>query len=164
MTFIECTLADGRKLDLPPYAVQFLEGLDDKARAEHPGCKSGFFYDVGGLQPTANGQFQHGTLQSALVQEPYAKLAKAVRAGHPGVARVELETPTGLRVMLECERIVSLQDREGGGAVITHRVGDRMLPLNVAQSRDEIRAAMAEQNPPPPGLEIVEPERIAEHG
>lgn len=162
MTFVELTLQDGRKLDVPPYAIQFVEGLDPGAREQCEGCVAGLFFDVGGEQPQPGGGFGHGTLQSAVVRETYETIAAAVREHSPG-ARVELETALGQPVMLECDRIVSLQDSpadhaNGGKCNVKHRVGSRVLPLDVVQTRDEIRSAMAAACAPPDGLQIIEPE------
>lgn len=141
MTFLELTLADGRKLDVPPFAVFFVEGLDKQSRDDNPGAKSGLFYDVGGIQPRASGGFASGSLQTALVKEPFAKIVKALAKMHP-VPRVAVETTAGQPVMLEPNRIVMLAELEGGKCRVTHRVADRILPLDVKQSRDEIRTAM----------------------
>ena len=154
MNFLELTLQDGRKLDIPPFAVQFLEGLDPESRKANEGCNAGLFYDVGGLQPQPGGGFADGTLKSAVVQETYDDLVKAVRLSSP-VPRVELTTALGEKALLECNRVVSLQDLPGdhpNGAkcVVTHRVGTRMLPLDVTETRDEIRKAMADAVPPQP--------------
>lgn len=154
MNFLELTLADGRKLDIPPYAVQFLEGLDKDSRKANPKCYSGLFYDVGGVQPHPAGGFSQGSLQSAVVREKFDELAKVVKLATPA-PRVELVTAHGEKVLLECERIVSLSELpddhpNSGKTRVTHRVGDRMLPLDVNETRDDIRKAIADAAPPQP--------------
>jgi len=154
MNFLELNLADGRKLDIPPYAVQFLEGLDPESRKANPGCKSGLFYDVGGVQPSAGGSSSQSTLQSALVTDEFAELAKAVRLATP-CPRVELTTAHGEGVLIETGRIVAIRELaedhpNGAKCCISHRIGERVLPLDVKQTRDEIRKAMEESVPAPP--------------
>ncbi len=149
MNFLEITQSDDRKLDLPAGSVLFVEGLDPDAKKENAGCKSGLFYDLGGEQPNGRGGFQQGKLQSALAKETFAKLAKAVRAASP-TPRIEVKSSLGQPALIEVGRIVSLQDLpddhpNGGKCVITHTVGARLLPLDVKQTRDEIRALAAKE-------------------
>lgn len=141
--FAELTFGDGRHLDIPPLTIVFVEGLDPEAKKSNPGCRSGLFYDLGESDPRTGMPLPP---RAAVVQEPFAKIVKMVRSASPA-PRIEVDTAFKAKALLEVARVVSLQDLaadhpNGAKCQITHRIGARLLPLDVLQTRDEIRALM----------------------
>lgn len=133
--FLSLTLPNGQPLAIPASSVVFLEALDADAKATSPNCKSGLFFDLG------NGP------QATLAQEPFPKLAKAMRAARPEPL-VEVTTANKAKAIILVANIIGLRGLaddhpNDGRCQITHRVGPRILPLDVIETYDAITAAMA---------------------
>lgn len=148
--FAELTLGDGRRLDVPAASVIFLEGLDPDARKAHPDCRAGLFYDLGPVQGDDPTQ---PTARTALVRESFADLADIIKDAVPH-PRIEVTTSLDQPALLLVGNIESLlelaADHPGGGKCqIMHRLGTRLLRLDVIQTRDELRAAMRAAVMPP---------------
>lgn len=133
--FATLTMQNGQPLDIPASSIVFLEALDAEAKLKNPGCRSGLFFDLG------NGP------QPVVVQEPFPKLAKVLRAAR-AEPLVEVTSAHKAKVLLIVSNIIGLRGLaddhpNDGKCQITHRIGPRILPLDVLEPYDAIKAMMA---------------------
>lgn len=130
--FLELTQSNKQPLDIPMFSVLFAEELNAETQKEL-GAKCGLFYDVG------------AGLQNALVTEPFGKIEKALVERKADFVRLRSVQDKPIMLMKSNIRAIrGLGDDHGNEAKsqIIHSVGQQVLPLDVLDTRAEIREKM----------------------
>ena len=138
MNFLTVTLTDGGKVDIPPGSVVFIEDLNKAEQGKWEHCKTGLFYNLG-----------DGSTRVLMVREESEAVAKSVLPASGGTW-IKLDRPNGAVVRCPSTCVLAMTEHaaaKDGEAKCTAqlRIGERIHPYAVTQTRDEIHALI---NPP----------------